>query len=143
MYPAEPWASWTDTVTASQFLEQAIHAQTGDGAAQALGAAQSQLLHAAAYWTTYQRQDLATRWTAVADELGTYAGHVGGLSGSALTTYQSTVLYAYQGTMAGLAYTAQRMMPSSRRITWGFVMGGIGLVATGVGIYVAVRSQRR
>ncbi|MEM3958605.1 MAG: hypothetical protein QXO47_10450 [Thermoproteota archaeon] len=113
----EPFASLTDTVTAAQYMENAIHASTGSQAASNIGQAITQLQHAAAYLqaasslqpsgsyvlpTQASFSQLLEYTNSLISTLQAYQATVSTLSGSSLTDYQQKVLYQFQGSLSYL-----------------------------------------
>lgn len=113
----EPFASLTDVLTASQYMEVAIHASTGDAASSAIGNAIGQLQHAETYFNTAYSSgynpvygELATYTQGLISTLQTYAQQVVNLSGSALTQFQSSTLYEFQGRLGYLYYRLEGLI---------------------------------
>jgi len=99
--PPEPWASYVDLVTASQALEEAIHAASPAEAAAALLRAADQVRHAADYQAAAGQAARATGLRQWAQQLAVLAAQVRRWPPAVLRQQQPTTLYSLQGVMAG------------------------------------------
>lgn len=101
----EPWASLTDIISASQYLEAAIHAPTMTLLNQAVHSAVQQLGYAQHYFQTLGNTYLEERTMAVANELASLPTKYVGttvVGANHLANLQTKVLYGYQGVISRL-----------------------------------------
>ena len=114
-YLPEPWASETDVITASQYLENAIHDPTVQDTYNDLSNVATQLEHARAY--------LLTAYSAYKDPTyNTLATYTAGLitqvrefmtqvqSVTDLSSFQSNTLYPFQAQLGYLYYRLEELM---------------------------------
>jgi len=111
----EPWASLTDVITASQYLENAIHDKTVEETYNDLSNVVTQLEHARAY--------LLTAYSAYKDPTyNTLANYTAGLISQVqgfmtqvqtvrdLSSFQSNTLYPFQAQLGYLYHQLQQLM---------------------------------
>ena len=105
----EPWASAVNVITASQYLESAIHANNCKHVKQYLCKAIKHLVYAKKYLSlaanTYSGQS-QQQYCYLADQVGIAIGQLkhikDNIPNKHLKEYQSTVIYNFQGTLSSL-----------------------------------------
>ena len=111
----EPWASATDVITASQYLENAIHDPTVEDTYNDLANVAEQLEHAHAYlvsaYTSYRNPTYNTLATYTAGLITQVQGFMTQVqSAPDLSGFQSNTLYPFQAQLGYLYYQLEQLM---------------------------------
>jgi len=111
----EPWASATDVITASQYLENAIHDPTVEDTYNDLSNVATQLEHAHAYlvsaYSTYRNPTYNTLATYTAELISQVQGFMAQVqSAPDLSSFQSNTLYPFQAQLGYLYYQLEQLM---------------------------------
>jgi len=114
-YQPEPWASATDVITASQYLENAIHDKTVEDTYNDLANVVTQLEHARAYlltaYSTYKDPTYNTLATYTAGLISQVQGFMAQVQTvTDLPSFQSNTLYPFQAQLGYLYYQLERLM---------------------------------
>jgi len=114
-YLPEPWASATDVITASQYLENAIHDPTVEDTYNDLSNVATQLEHARAYlltaYSAYKDptyNTLATYTAGLITQVQEYMAQVQSVTD--LSSFQSNTLYPFQAQLGYLYYRLEELM---------------------------------
>jgi hypothetical protein len=114
-YLPEPWASATDVITASQYLENAIHDPTAQDTYNDLSNVATQLEHARAYlltaYTSYGNptyDTLATYTAGLITQVQEFMTQVQSVTD--LSNFQNNTLYPFQAQLGYLYYRLEELM---------------------------------
>jgi len=114
-YLPEPWASVTDVITASQYLENAIHDPTAQDTYNDLSNVATQLEHARAYllsaYSAYKDptyNTLATYTAGLITQVQEFMTQVQSVTD--LSSFQSNTLYPFQAQLGYLYYRLEGLM---------------------------------
>jgi len=114
-YLPEPWASATDVITSSQYLENAIHDPTAQDTYNDLANVVAQLEHAHAYlvsaYSTYRNPTYNTLATYTAGLISQVQGFMAQVqSAPDLSSFQNNTLYPFQAQLGYLYYRLQELV---------------------------------
>lgn len=112
----EPFASLTDIITASQRLENAIHASTYDSIQSNIQSTLKYLQYAKDYLTTASKQypNQSSQYLALANQVGLAMKQLQTIASNTPKTnfasYQSSTIYNYQGVLSALYQQTAKLM---------------------------------